>query len=266
MMNKTRICSSIKIILSPKVGVALFAVLLICSAASQNREKSKIRWGEPFSFSGYDWQAKATTRGRVGPGPNLYSSDRDNVWIDDAGHLHLRTTYKKNRWWCAEIASIESFGYGTYKFHLEKVPDELNEQVVLGLFTWDDDPDQYYREIDIEVSNWGDPARDNTQFVVQPHGAPNHKSSFDSPLTESPLIYSFNWTKTKISFQAIDATLFNQAEDSIVHEWVYSGQPIPSPANENARVCLWLYQGKPPTDRREVEVILSRFEFIPTPL
>ncbi|MDQ4089270.1 MAG: hypothetical protein M3163_03045 [Actinomycetota bacterium] len=45
----------------------------------------------------------------------------------------------------------------------------LDPNVVLGLFSWSDDPAYNYREIDIEVARWGDVAGDtNAQYVVQP--------------------------------------------------------------------------------------------------
>ena len=38
-----------------------------------------------------------------------------------------------------------------------------------GLFTWDYlEAGQNHREIDIEVSQWGDPASKNMQFAIQP--------------------------------------------------------------------------------------------------
>ena len=40
---------------------------------------------------------------------------------------------------------------------------------------------------------------------------------------------------------------------------------IPSEGNENARINLWLFRGRGPTDGKTVEVIIKRFEFVPAP-
>jgi hypothetical protein len=38
---------------------------------------------------------------------------------------------------------------------------------------------------------------------------------------------------------------------------------IPVAGGENARMNLWLFNGRAPTNRSEVEVIVNRFEFVP---
>jgi hypothetical protein len=40
-------------------------------------------------------------------------------------------------------------------------------------------------------------------------------------------------------------------------------QGIPVPGGENARINLWLFRGRGPTDDHEVAVIVKRFEFVP---
>src|SRR5258708_3441244 len=104
-------------------------------------------------FSGYDWTVKSSD-GRVGPGPNYFSDSNDNVLVDAQGRLHLLITQPNGRWYCAEVISIRSFGYGTYRFYLDTNLDNLDPQIVLGMFTWNDAPAYNHREIDIEVSRW----------------------------------------------------------------------------------------------------------------
>lgn len=53
----------------------------------------------------------------------------------------------------------------------------LDPNVVFGLFTWDDNPIQAHREIDVEFARWGaTPAQDgsNAQWVVQPYDGADH--------------------------------------------------------------------------------------------
>lgn len=231
--------------------------MLTCNASPQHPRG--IAW-DPIYFSGYEWNAKRTLKGRKGPGPNLYSSSDDNVWVDKAGRLHLRITNSRKRWWCAEVATKASLGYGTYRFYIEKLPEVLDDQAVLGMFTWDDNPDDFHREIDIEISTWGDQTETNTQFVVQPHHRKENKHRLYTPLKESALVYSFEWTDSAVVFQVEQE---KRAGNSTLSSWTYTGADKPAPGNENARICFWLYKGKPPQDRQEMEVVISRFEFIP---
>ena len=67
------------------------------------------------------------------------------------------------------------FGYGSYRFELDSDINNLDPNVVLGLFTWSDDPAWEYRQIDIECSRWTNPAdTDNSQFVVSPYYLNGH--------------------------------------------------------------------------------------------
>ena len=52
---------------------------------------------------------------------------------------------------------------------------------------------------------------------------------------------------------------------AVLDEWTVSDpRAIPVPQDENIRLNLWLYRGQPPSDAREVEVIIKQFEFIPS--
>lgn len=122
-----------------------------------------------IEFSGCTWDVKSSA-GKVGPGPNYFSNSPDNVWVDDAGRLHLKLTRSKGRWYAAEVVNRQSLGRGTYTWVLDSPVDSLDPNVVLGLFTWNDDPAYHHRELDIEFARWGNAADPtNGQFVVQPY-------------------------------------------------------------------------------------------------
>ncbi len=71
-------------------------------------------------FSGYEWYVKNSNGVLWGPGPNLWNDSVQNVWVDSNGSLHLRITHGLclDQWFCAEVYSVQSFGYGTYNFTL----------------------------------------------------------------------------------------------------------------------------------------------------
>lgn len=56
---------------------------------------------------------------------------------------------------------------------------KLEPAVVLALFTWDyAGGDDNNREMDVEISRWGDPANKNAQYVVQPFHVPANVARF----------------------------------------------------------------------------------------
>jgi len=135
------------------------------AAATVERVNPNVR---SISFSGYEWWVKDSP-GLVGPGPNYFSDSTNNVCLDVQGRLHLRITNQSNQWQCAEVVTKRTFGYGSYRFELDSAVNEINPSVVLGLFTWSDDPAYSHREIDIECSRWANPGDvNNAQDVGQP--------------------------------------------------------------------------------------------------
>ena len=61
-----------------------------------------------------------------------------------------------------------ALGYGTYAFVVRDT-SQLDPAAAMGLLTWDDQGvDQNHRELDIEISRWGDGSTD-AQYVVQPY-------------------------------------------------------------------------------------------------
>lgn len=217
-----------------------------------------------LSFSGYEWAVKATAQCQWGPGPNYYSDSTGNVWTDSSGRLHLRLTHRQNRWECAEVALTRSLGYGTYRFELESPVDQLDPHVVLGLFTWSDDPAYAHREIDIEFSRWSDPSNpNNAQFVVQPFNRPQHLLGFRHPSGVASSVHSFLWEPHQVAFQSRRGSS-SPGSGSVIQEWTFTRTAlIPPPGDETARVNLWLFNGVPPANGQEVEVVIARFEFTP---
>ena len=215
------------------------------------------------SFSGYDWWVKAST-GLVGPGPNYFSNSTNNVWVDTAGQLHVRITNRTNQWQCAELVTARTFGYGSYRFELNSRVDNLDPNVVLGLFTWSDDPAFSYREIDVECGRWGNTNDlNNSQFVVQPSDATGHLVRYAVPTGLTNSTHLFTWATNRITFQAQRGSFSpNPASTNVIRNWTYS-LATPWTGDENIRINLWLFRGAAPTDKNEVEIIIKSFQFVP---
>ena len=231
----------------------------LCSAVV-TRPQPGTRW---LSFAGYDWWVK-TSAGPVGPGPNYFSDSTSNIWVDAQGQLHARITNRSNQWQCAELVSARTFGYGSYRFELNSRVDNLNPNVVLGLFTWSDDPAYTHREIDVECSRWGvaaDP--NNAQFVVQPYSPPGHLVRYAVPAGLTNSTHLFTWQNNRIAFECQRGSYSPvPAASNIVASWAYS-LAVPQTGDENVRINLWLMNGAAPTDNQEAEVVIKSFDFVP---
>jgi len=215
-------------------------------------------WNRSIDFSGYRWRVKSSET-PVGPGPNVFADGQDSVWVDPKGHLHLRIRPDPDgRWRTAEVALDESLGYGAYEWTLGAV-DRLDRNVVAGFFTWSDDaPEQHYREIDIEISRWGDPANRNAQYVVQPYQMEGNIERFDLPAGLEGSLHRFRWEPGRVT--CLSKALGDQGQ--IVHTHTFTHW-VPTPGGEVARINLWLINGEAPSDGRAAEIVVQGFRFVP---
>jgi hypothetical protein len=207
----------------------------------------------PLQFAGRSWRVKGGRR--LGPGPNDFSDAVDNVWLDDKDHLHLAITKADNRWQCAEVVAEESLGYGEYRWVVAGDLAALDRQVVLGLFTYETTS----REIDFELSRWGNKAKANAQFVVQPYTAKDSTYRFDTAQAKL-LTISLVWEKDLVQGRCWDG---EDTTKEPLADWKYTGRNNPPPGKERARANLWLFEGKAPSPGTKQEVVIHSFEFKP---
>jgi len=252
-MTKTLLC----------LGLAFFTGVSMGEAREQRRSGADgtavaaAAAPRTVNFAGITWAVKSSSGELWGPGPNRFSDAQSNVWVDEAGRLHLAITVENGVWKCAEVVAQQSFGYGSYRFTVETDVANLDARVVLGLFTWNDNPAYNHREIDIEFSRWGYPLDPtNAQYTVQPYTASANLLRWTLNPGYGQTVHSFRWTKASIGFDSRFA-------GNSLKSWNYTRRAnIPKPGGENPRINLWLFQGAPPLNGQPVEVVLSKFEFV----
>ena len=225
-----------------------------------------------IEFSGYEWMVKSSNT-PVGPGPNYFSGSSENVWVDGQGQLHLKIVERDGKWYCAEVYTTESLGYGKYIFYVANRVDQLDKNVVGGLFTWDDAPEYNHREIDIEFSRWGDENNDNSLYTVQSGVLPNPPENFidfNLELNGDYSTHNFAWQSNRVSFQSIHGHYDSPPDPSyVIESWDYYGGDNPIPGNEKVHINLWLIDtneddiGDPPSNGQEAEIIIKSFEYVP---
>lgn len=212
---------------------------------------------ENIFFSGYEWEVKS---GRHAPGKNNWLGN--NAWVDKDGFLHLKITRTDSQWYCAEVTSVKSFGYGSYQFQVIAPVDKFDPNIVLGLFVYpgpeNSDTDS---ELDIEFSKWGEPdGPAGTYTVTSSQTAYHFPCSLDGIYTA----HQFSWTDNQILFQSFHGHELN--ENTVFNSWLYnSNEYMGKIATPPIRVHmnLWLFLGKAPMDGQEQEVIIKKFIFEP---
>jgi hypothetical protein len=227
-----------------------------------------------IKFSGY-WWSLLNSSYPIGAGPNYYSDEPNDVWIDRYGYAHLNITYKDPNWYCSELIGNQNFGYGQYIFTVKAREVLLDYNIVLGQFVYDvPDANNNPREIDFELSRWwhaNEP--NNAQYVVQPWNEPNNRYRF-SMNEERTSTQEIIYAPHRIVFRSYYGSYPLTDSNNLIASWCYDGDDIPCPGSENPRINLYLLPpenapkgtpGAPPSDGKEVEVIIKDFQFLPLP-
>jgi hypothetical protein len=210
-----------------------------------------------LSFSGYDWNVR-TIAGDRGGLNNLY--DADNAWTDASGALHLRIKKRAGRWSCAELEISRSFGYGTYIVTVRDT-SALEPAAVLSLNTFDDfGGEQHFRELDIEMSRWGDPAnKNNAQFGVQPFYIPGNLTPFRVPA--GTLTHSLIWQYGRAAFKTVKGSSTRAGAPVVLQHEFTSG--VPSPGTERFLFMFYLVGSEKSPLQHENEVVIEKFQYLP---
>ncbi|CAF1050771.1 unnamed protein product [Rotaria sp. Silwood1] len=234
---------------------AITAVFLLALVWVINAQKS-IHW------AGYKWFLRDDQNS--GPGPNNWNSN--NVWVDKSNKLHMKLRYspKRGGWTCAELYSDVKFSFGTFRWFVEGAIDQFDPNVVLGLFTYGGVDGT--NEIDIEVAEWGrtERAASNIFYTVYPHTfgiAQPVSSGTHISLQGTYTTHRFTWTSHKVSFLGQHGFMTSpnknifysyQTPRGFATSIPYTGAPL--------HMNLWLFQGKSPINRKEVEIIIHSFK------
>lgn len=206
-----------------------------------------------LAFSGYEWLVRQTPGSPVGT-LNLY--DAANAWVDPRGFLHLRIAQTSAGWTSAEVDLSRSLGYGSYRFVVSDV-SQFEPPVVLTISTWDGAGP--YKEMDIEISRWGELTGKDTQYVVQPYFVPANVVRFLSP--PGRLTYSFVWEPGRVAFRTVRGSESAGRPDMVAAHVFTSG--VPAAGGETVKMNLYVFDNGRVRLRHGVEVIIEKFEYLP---
>ena len=243
-----------------------------------------------INFAGMCWEVRSSEVA-VPAGPNYYTSSANDVYVDSQGHLHMKIVFRNGKWYCSEIISTETTGYGTYVFYAKGPVHDFDKNVCLGFFTWDDNllKAGHISEIDIELTTWGHSLWQNLHFSVQPvHGPDEESGSYGERdhstffvLFSDESTHGFTWRQDRIDFSSYHGNGFPTVAE--LGSWTFTsdnpgrrydtgslGVPvvIPTPTDgTHVRIDLWLIDddnngfGDAPSDGQQVEVEITDFQY-----
>jgi hypothetical protein len=233
----------------PAPGGSVLAVASVKGVA-QHASSRRI-----LQFSGYEWEVRQSVSERGGINPH----DPANAWVDDQGLLHLRIARRDAGWTSAEVKLTRSLGYGTYMFVVRDVGD-LEPAAVFSMFTWDESAaDPNHRELDIEISRWGDPKNKNAQFVVQPYHVPANVVRFSAP--NGVLTHSFRWEAGRVLFKTMMGPAVTAGARPIFEHQFTSGVPVPG--TETIRLSTYVNAHLEHPLQNGAEVVVEKFVYLP---
>ncbi|TFH49386.1 MAG: hypothetical protein E4G92_01960 [Bacteroidia bacterium] len=235
-------------------SLLILSLLASCGNKNKTEEKNGEANQRTISFSGFEWTTEGSGAERISPGQNYFSSSEENVWVDSHGNLHLKITNRKGKWYCATVTMKESFAYNKYIFQISSRVDRFDKNVVGGLFIYLDDSN----EIDIEFARWGIEGNSNSQFAVQPAHHNGNIYRYPLDLRGRHSTHIIDWKKDTIEFLSFRGYHLTRPDSrQIMSEWIYTGNYIPDEDEEKVMINLWLYNGLPPSDNKEVEMIIK---------
>jgi len=220
-----------------------------------------------INFSGYQWNVKDSGKGTLPPADNHWNDE--NVWVDEEGKLHLSVKWNPRLcvYECSQVELTKTLGYGEYIFWVDGKPDLMDENLVLGLYTYEyfSDPDKW-SEIDIELSRWGDSNNFCSQFCVQPSWISGHKERFDIDTGNGTYTtHAFRWNQGVIDYLSAAGHHYSMNDAyNIKNVWQYKADDVPKTLNETTRINFWLQNGLSPNNKQDHEIVISRFDFKPT--
>jgi hypothetical protein len=207
-------------------------------------------------FGGYEWRARDVPSPRGG---TLNYYDPGNAWVDGAGALHLRIAKTEKGWTCAEICLTTSLGYGTYEYTIRDT-GRLDSAAVFGMFTYDYAGGALNnREMDIEISHWGDPSSKNGQYIVQPYYVAANVERFNVPAGK--LIHSLTWQEGRATFRTVRGSSDGSRGGVVAERTFTSG--IPTPGIESARLSLYSFSQGYVQLKDPAEVVVEQFTYLP---
>jgi len=232
------------------------AVVAVKSVAGTPPDPASVEAPKFLQFSGYQWKIRTAASDRSGA---ILEFDPANAWTDEKGFLHLKISSRGEQWMCAEVSLTRSLGYGTYRFTVRDT-SQLDPAAVLSFDTWDDlEAGQNHREMDFEITRWGDPSNKNLQYVIQPYNIGANVARFTIP--PGVLTHTLRWEAGRAEFKTFRGAGDDEKAAPVAGHAFTSG--VPTAGGERILINFYVFRYAKIPMQNENEVVIEKFEFLP---
>lgn len=236
----------------PAVGNHVLAVTQVAGAGSMPPSVSN---PVALRFSGYTWHVRQVPSERGGR--NLY--DPRNVRVADDGALHLSLVNRDGTWTSAEVSLARTLGYGTYAFVVRDL-SALDAAAMLTLYTYDEaGPTDTFREMNIQVQRPAPGKPAEAQAIVQPNYLAGNIRRYAVPA--GTVTHWFHWEPGRVVFGSSPGT--RPAVQSMEDRRREFTVGVPNTGGEQVRINLCYVRKSAVPPRRDVEVVIERFQYFP---
>jgi hypothetical protein len=257
--------------------------LALLGACAFTRSVTDDSTKKTITFAKRTWEVKDAPY-RHGPGNNIFNDN--GIWVDWFGKLHLRLDRQDSVWYCAEVFTQDTLGYGRYEISIEGAFGEMDPYLVFGFFTWN--PESFSQEanseIDIEFSRWGYPLASRVlHYSVHPVSLQKlflerfQSSNSDPKNWNGRSTHVIEWRDTSISFYSYKGPNTNVQNLLESFEYSFKNPPrskgvngnrsaaitVPEPGKQTqARINFWiLNNNRKPLYEKAAEIIIHDFKY-----
>jgi PKD repeat protein len=224
--------------------------LIVGTGSAYNTSNNEITWLGDTYWVG-DWQMPIGT----------FKDDVRNVWVDANNRMHCDLKKWSNVWTCAEAQMEQSYTYGIFRWTVESDRmGNVDSNVDMGTFTYEDMPEGHYNELDFEISTWGASEPNMMMNTVQPgmsfpggQAANEHRvQPFLAPISAQPMVWQVDWQASRIIFSMW------YANGSLCDSWTYTDTHYIPTTAAFADMMVWAMAA--PTDGQPETLIIDNLQ------
>ncbi len=230
------------------------ASLLNSSSQNDSPDIERVQAGTDTSTSkgvinwkGQNWYL---TGGKANPGNNYWNTS--GAWIDNQDRMHLTVVNNNSKWECTMLNSQYTYCYGTFTWTVASPVYTFDKNSVVGLCTYLDDNSA----LNLGISRWGDHNGNQLWYFIEPSIIKGNSKAYGVPpsIEGTNTTYRIDWKPNYIRFTS------TKADGTVIADYTNTNISTIPKEPENVIMNLWLVD--PPSDGKNIELILSNFTVI----
>lgn len=187
---------------------------------------------------------------------------RDNVWLGDDDHLHLKMRWLPNRneWSCATVYSAPYLGYGTLHWFVNGSIDGLAKNIVFSLGTFNGAENEQGLLYCSGTEKGG-----NTHTYVKAGGPNTFRQVSTVPLDMDATTHRIIWSPHSVIFEVLRGHTNDVYCDQNGLLSTHALKSVNGIPNSCMRIIMRLdhLEASPPAAGTEPEIVLRSFKFTP---